>query len=87
MDTVSAEAELNRFLDRQAAKVKEDRAGQDAANRREAELKAADARHAAQLHRENRALWADHYRRMALNHHDLAAEYAAKADELKGDAA
>ena len=85
MDTASAEAELNRFLDRQSAKVKEARAGQDAANRREAELKRADERHTAQLHQENRALWADHYRRMAFNHHDLAAEYAAKADQLNGD--
>ncbi len=85
MDTVTAEAELNRFLDRQAGKVKEDRAGQEAANRREAELKRADERHTAQLHRENRALWVEHFQRMARSHHDLAAEYAARADQLNGD--
>ncbi len=81
----AAEAQLNGFLDRQASKVKEDRAGQQRANEQEATLRAADERRTAQLHKENRVLWREHFIRMARNHHDLAAEYAAKADELNGD--
>ena len=85
MDTVSAEAELNRFLDRQASKVQEDRAGQQAANRRAAELKRVEQQRTTRMHQENKALWHAHYIRMAHTHHDLAAEYAAKADQLNGD--
>ena len=55
------------------------------ANKREAELRAADERRTAELHQENSALWREHFFRMARNHHDLAAEYAAKADALNGD--
>ena len=82
---MEAEAQLNGFIDRQAAKVKEDRAGQEHANRIEAELRAADERRTRQLHEENAVLWREHFIRMARNHHDLAAEYAAKADALNGD--
>ena len=55
------------------------------ANRREAELRAVDERRTRQLHEENAVLWREHFIRMARNHHDLAAEYAAKADALNGD--
>ena len=83
-----AEQQLNSFLDRQAAKVREDRAGQEHANALEAELKRGDQRRTRQLHEENAVLWREHFIRMARNHHDLAAEYAAKADALmEGDAA
>ena len=85
MDTVNAEAELNRFLDRQAGKVAEERAGQDHANALEAELRAREERRTRQLHKENAVLWREHFIRMARSHHDLAAEYAARADGLRGD--
>lgn len=52
------------------------------ANRREAELRAADARRTAQLHQENRALWADHFRQMSSNHAKLAEEYRERAETL-----
>ena len=55
------------------------------ANRHEAALRAADERRTRQLHEENSVLWRDHFIRMARNHHSLAAEYAARADQLNGD--
>ncbi len=84
-----SEAELNSFLDRQAAKVKEARAGQEHANRIEAELQLADARRTAQMHQENRALWYAHYCKMAESHARISQDYEARAEALceGGDAA
>ena len=88
MDTVTAEGELNRFLDRQAAKVKEDRAGQEHANRIEDELRAADERRTRQLHRENCALWYAHYIKLAESHRRISEDYERRAEALcqEGDA-
>jgi hypothetical protein len=43
------------------------------------------ARKAEALRQENRAAWIEHFRCMALVHHDIAAENAAKADELEAN--
>ena len=52
------------------------------ANEREAELKRGDQRRTAQLHQENRALWAVHFDQMARNHAQLAEEYRERAETL-----
>ena len=52
------------------------------ANEREAELKRGDERRTAQLHQENRALWADHFQQMSSNHAKLAEEYRERAETL-----
>lgn len=82
VETERGSAQLDEFIDRQAAKVKEDRAGQEAANRREAELKRADERHTAQLHQENAVLWREHFIRMAESHRKLSEDYERRAEEI-----
>ena len=77
-----AEAQLNGFIDRQAAKVKEDRAGQERANSLEAELRAAEQRRTTQMHRENKTLWYMHFLKMSANHARISQEYAERAERL-----
>ncbi len=86
MDTVTAEAELNRFLDRRAEKVQEQRARQQRANELEAELRTSDEPRIAQLHRENAALWYAHYCKLAESHRRISEDYEARAEALcEGD--
>ena len=60
---------------------------QEVANREEEAWKASTRRHNERRHLENRDAWAEHYRQLALCHHDLAAENAARADALAGEGA
>ena len=85
MDTVNAEAELNRFLDRQAGKVAEERAGQEHANALEQMRRDQERRHAEQHREYNRNLWICYFRTLARNHARLAQEHEAKAQKLEGD--
>ncbi len=82
-----SEAELNSFLDRQAAKVAETRAGQEWANQVEAELKRGDERRAAQMREQNRWEWVRHFERLARNHAAISEMYASRAEKLiqRGD--
>lgn len=77
-----AEAQLNGFLDRQAAKVKEDRAGQQRANETEAELRKANERRTTQRREQHRWEWVRYFERLARNHAAISEMYAARAKAL-----
>jgi hypothetical protein len=66
--TDAAERQLNALLDRAAAKVGEKRAGQQAANELEAKWAASERCVLEERRAENRRLWCDHYRQMAVAH-------------------
>lgn len=78
------EEDLNRLIERRARH--NERVNAEATMYRLSNARKAEARR-----QENRVAWVEHFRCMALVHHDLAAENAAKADELeankRGDAA
>jgi thiamine kinase-like enzyme len=59
----------------------------DDANRIEEAWKESTRRVNEKRLRENRDAWAAHYRQLALCHHDLAAENAARADAMLGEGA
>ncbi len=79
----AAEKQLNNLLDRAAAKVKEDRPGQDAANLEAARLRAEDRRKAEELRQQNRLLWISHYRRLAFASLKDARDYRRRARRLE----
>ncbi len=73
MDVESAERQLDKLIVRR---------GRDGANAVEELWKASERRHREELQRENREAWAEYHRGLALVHHGLAAENAARADAL-----
>ncbi len=81
MDLSLAEKQLNAYLDRASAKSGEARAGQFAANEEEARQRAVDERRGDAARLVNATAWSEYYGALALRHHDLAAENAAKRDE------
>lgn len=81
MDLSLAEHQLNTFLDRQAAKVSEDRPGQEAANEEAQRWRARDACYEASVRLVNAKAWAEYFGGLALASHDQAARYAEKRDE------
>ncbi len=83
MNLEVAEAELNRYLDRAAAKTGEARAGQEAANALEAVWAASERRELAKRREENRTLWVQHLRRTAAAHLRIARSARARARVLE----
>jgi hypothetical protein len=76
----AAEAALDQFIERRAR-------GREDAQREEEFWKESTRRVNEKRRRENLAAWCEYYRQLALRHHDLAAENAARADALAGEGA
>ena len=75
MDLETVDRELAAFVER---RVK----GREAANRAEESWKAPTRRRLRQQQRDNAEAWVRHYRSMARAHHDMAARFAAQADDV-----
>ena len=71
----AVDRELNAFIEKRAK-------GREAANAAEASWKAPARERRQQTRRENALAWAQHYQSMARAHHDMAAQMAAKADDV-----
>ncbi len=82
MDVEAAEAQLNSFLDRRAAAVPEERAGQERANDLERMWELSAHRHRERLRRENRAAWYVHFCGLADALRRSAEVYEARAAAL-----
>ncbi len=74
----AAEASLNAFIEKRARGAK---SGRGRANEEAERWREKDARHGHALKLVNATAWAAYYGGLALRHHDLAAENAAKRDE------
>ncbi len=83
MDLVSAEEQLNKLLDRRAAKGREARPGQEFANQEAERLKAEEARKLQEMREQNRTLWAHHFRRLAYASLQDARDYRRRARALE----
>ena len=59
----------------------------ESANREEEAWKESTRRVSEKRRRENLAAWREYYRQLALRHHDLAAENAARAEALAKEGA
>ncbi len=82
MNLQTAEAELNRYLDRAAAKTGEARPGQDAANAVAAMWQASERAHERKQREENRTLWFVYFSHLAHSCRQQAERYEARAEAL-----
>ena len=71
----AVDRELNAFIEKRAE-------GREAANEQEESWKGPTRRRLRQQQHENARAWARHYQAMAKSHHDMAARFAARADDL-----
>ena len=71
----NVDRELNAFIEKRAKR-------REAANAAEESWKEPTRRRQQQAQRENALAWARHYQSMARAHHDMAAQMAAKADDV-----
>ncbi len=75
--TEAAERELNRFIESRAK-------GREAANEEAARQRAEDRRRLAEMHREHKVLWIEHYRRLTITHLEMAKDFRRRARALAG---